>query len=204
MKKQSIFLLLICVAVFTLSIRPVFSQCSPLGNAAYYIKSSCGKYLTLQNLDTKAGTPVVLSDFNGSLAQQWKFIPRSPVPGEGYFYIQSNKVDRVLDVARGKDEDGTRVNLWNLVGGLAQEWESVQMDINLSFTQSRHKIRSRIGLKHLDKGGGPCSNNTPLMIWSQNNTPAQIWYYEAVVPTPPAAPKSPSRAQMLKTKLVRQ
>lgn len=40
----------------------------------YYIKSTCGKYLTVQNGNGNAVSPVALSDYNGSLAQQWKFV----------------------------------------------------------------------------------------------------------------------------------
>lgn len=181
MKKQTIIVLFIYAVLAS-----VFNITAN-GQNTYYIKSACGKYLTLQNLSINAGTPIVLSDFNASLAQQWKTVPKSNMQGEMIYYIQSVKApNRVMDVAFGKNEDGTRVNLYDFVGGVAQEW----MIISRPEWNGQYILRSMVGWKNLDKGGGPCTNNTPLMIWTDNRTPAQMWYLE---PVQPPAPPSPPR-----------
>jgi len=152
----------------------------------YYIKSACGKYLTVKNLGTNSGAPIVLSDFSASLAQQWKLVPRSRANGEHIFYIESVKSKKYMDVVWGKDADGTKVQLWDFTGGPAQEWTiSTGQSTN---PKDKSGIISQVGFKSLDKGGGPCDNNTPLMIWTRNNTAAQLWYFEEVVPNTPAPP----------------
>ena len=70
MKKQGISILLL-LAAFT-----VLFNISASGQN-YYIKSECGKYLTVQNLSTNSGAAIVLSDYSAALAQQWKLVLRS-------------------------------------------------------------------------------------------------------------------------------
>jgi hypothetical protein len=112
MKKQTIIALFICTAIAS-----IFSTAAN-GQNTYYIKSACGKYLTLQNLSGNAGTPVVLSDFDGSLAQQWKTMTQPNSQGGTNLYIQSVKIpSRVL----GKNEEVTQVQLCYYTGGPGQE-----------------------------------------------------------------------------------
>ena len=173
MKKQGISILLL-LAAFT-----VLFNISASGQN-YYIKSECGKYLTVQNLSTNSGAAIVLSDYSAALAQQWKLVPRSGANGEYIFYIQSVKSGKYLDVIWGKDADGTKIQLWDFTGGPAQEWTMTTME-GAAF-KGKSRIISQVGGKNLDKGGGPCTNNTPLMIWTRNDTSAQMWYFEEVVP----------------------
>lgn len=167
MKKQTIIALFIYVLITG------FFSATANGQNTYYIKSACGKYLTLQNLTGNAGTPVVLSDFDGSLAQQWKTVPKPNAQGGTSLFIQSVKMpSRVL----GKNEEGTRVQLCYFTGGSGQEWViKYRPEWNGVYT-----LRSLVGWENLYKGDGPCDNNTPLMISSDNETPAQMWYLEDV------------------------
>ncbi|GEM_PF-5864093 len=167
MKKQTIIALLICTFIAS-----VFSITAS-GQNTYYIKSACGKYLTLQNLSGNAGTPVVLSDFDGSLAQQWKTVPKPNAQGGTSLFIQSVKVpSRVL----GKNEEGTQVQLCYFTGGQGQEWViKYRPEWNGVYT-----LRSLVGWENLHKGDGPCDNNSPLMTSSDDESPAQMWYLEDV------------------------
>ena len=153
-------------------------------NDLFFIKSACGKYLTVQDGSGNAGSPIVLSDYNGSLAQQWKFVQAGN--DDHIFYITSALPGgKVLDVIWGKDADGTRVQLWNKMDAAAQKWQLILTDESKGL-EGKHMIQTQIGLgvnntfKNLDKGGGPCNNGTPIMIWTRNQTPAQMWYFEKV------------------------
>lgn len=177
MKNLSFASTLLCACFLAFFTTSGFSQ-------TYYIKSECGKYLTVQNLSTNSGTPIVLNDYSAALSQQWKIVPRSRANGEYIFYIESVKSGKYLDVVWGKDADGTKVQLWDFTGGPAQEWTFVTLE-GTSF-KGKSRIVSQLGGKNLDKGGGPCDNNTPLMIWTRNDSAAQMWYLEEILP--PAAP----------------
>lgn len=167
MKKQTIIVLFICTVLAS-----IFNTTAN-GQNSYYIKSACGKYLTLQNLSGNAGTPVVLSDFDGSLAQQWKTVTKPNAQGGTSHYFQSVKVpSKVL----GKNEDGTRVQLCYFTGGPDQEWViKYRPEWN-----GVYSLRSLVGWENLYKGDGPCDNNTALMISSDDETPEQMWYLEDV------------------------
>jgi len=167
MKKQTIIAIFIYVLI-----AGVFSNTAHSQNT-YYIKSACGKYLTLENLSGNAGTPVVLSDFDGSFAQQWRTLPKPNAQGGTSLFIQSVKMpSRVL----GKNEEGTRVQLCYFTGGLGQEWViNYRPEWNDIYT-----IQSLVGWEKLYKGDSPCDNNAPLMGSPDDETPAQMWYLEEV------------------------
>ena len=197
MKKHTFNRILFCAAFMILSSASLFAQ-------SYYIKSACGKYLTVKDLSTTAGSPVVLSDFQASKAQQWNFIPRSKANGEYIFYIESAKSGKYLDVVWGKDADGTKIQLWHFTGGPAQEWTITTLE-GTAF-KGKSRFVSQVGGKNLDKGGGPCNNNSPIMIWTRNDTDAQMWYLEEVVPPREtldlqAAPIKPINKQVMKKSL---
>jgi hypothetical protein len=178
MKKQFIWALCCLWSITAYSQKATF-------NDFFFIRSACGyKYLTVQNASGNAGSPIVLSDYNGSLAQQWKFVQAGN--DDHIFYITSALPGgKVLDVIWGKDADGTRVQLWNKMDAAAQKWQLILTDESKGL-EGKHMIQTQIGLgvnntfKNLDKGGGPCTNGTPIMIWTRNQTAAQMWYFEKV------------------------
>ncbi|AEE53422.1 tectonin domain-containing protein [Haliscomenobacter hydrossis] len=179
MKKQFIWALC-CLWSIT-----AYSQAATLDDY-FYIKSECGKYLTVQSSSGNAGSPIVLSEFNNTLAQQWKFVLAEGT--DNIFYITSATTgNRVLDVIWGKDADGTRVQLWNKMDAKAQKW--YLNNEHGAGVEGKYTIQTLVNVpgdirnfKNLDKGGGPCDNGTPIMIWTKNTTSAQKWYLVKVVP----------------------
>ena len=72
----------------------------------------------MRNADTANGTQVQIYQDNGTNAQNWLVVNL----GEGYYSLSpANAPGKLLQVDGGTT-DGTKVDIWSLLGGVNQKW----------------------------------------------------------------------------------
>ncbi|GEM_PF-4834042 len=140
-------------------------------NTGYNMRNLSGKYV-----QTDTNTPGMhnvkqykYSDMDG---QNWLFEDA----GNGYVYAR-NFFNYYLDVDNSKNDEGTNVKVYGYNGSNAQKWKYTKVSgkEKTKISSGNYIIRSKIGNKVLDVGGGSLNSGAALDIYTQNNTGAQIF-----------------------------
>ncbi|OUM60889.1 carbohydrate-binding module family 13 [Piromyces sp. E2] len=139
----------------------------------YYIKNTGSeKYLTVAGNNGAANTNIEISSFSGEAGQKWKVTRNS----EGYITLTSGLGDFMLDVANGKNNDGTNIIIYLAYGGEAQQYSLKSAD------GSSFIITTRVsnGGKALDVYNFGTSDGSNVCQWSVSGNTNQTWEFESV------------------------
>jgi LmbE family N-acetylglucosaminyl deacetylase len=112
------------------------------------------------------GTPVQLSQCNGTAAQEWQVMADGRILGLG---------GKCLDVRGGSTANGTAIQVWDCAGVVNQQWK----------VMSNGQLRGHGG-KCLDVRGGSTADGTPIQLWDCVSTANQLWSPALDMPYYPA------------------
>jgi glucosylceramidase len=115
-----------------------------------------GKCLDVANGSTADGTPVQITDCNGSTAQRWTLTADGGIRALG----------KCLDVSGGSTADGAQVQLYTCNGTGAQRW---------SYDAATRDVVNTQADKCLDVTGRSSANGTRVQIWSCTGAANQKW-----------------------------
>ena len=119
-----------------------------------------------------SGDRVVTNRTLGADRSDWQLTPSAVIPGE--YWIRSATGERLLDVTAANPAAGSRLQIWDRVGGPNQRWKIIPSPEPAYFF-----IKSDMG-RYLDVQWGSPAPGTPVHIWDFNGGDAQKW---RIVPT---------------------
>lgn len=91
---------------------------------------------------------------------------------DGYYVVVNQSSDgRVLDVAGGSCNAGTRVQLYSANGTNAQKWRVRALG------NGAYSLTAFVSGKALDVPGGNASNGSFVQQWDWNGSGAQMWVF---------------------------
>ncbi len=146
------------------------------GDGYYSIFTKNYLKVDVDNASTPNGTNIKLYTSNNSNAQQFKFIPTangiaSQVLENGYYFINSALDENyVVDLAAGKINNNTNIQLYSLNSTKAQKWYLTYID------NGYYKITSSVSsFKTLDVYAGRTIDGTNVQLFDYNGSYAQQW-----------------------------
>lgn len=135
------------------------------------VNAVSGTVIDLTGGNAAAGTALQLYFNNLTAAQAWHFVSTSLVD-DGYYVVVNQSSDgRVLDVAGGSCNAGTRVQLYSANGTNAQKWRVRALG------NGAYSLTAFVSGKALDVPGGNASNGSFVQQWDWNGSGAQMWVF---------------------------
>jgi hypothetical protein len=132
------------------------------------------------NGNTGNGTPIIISDCTGSDQQNWTRLTPGGQTSITTLSVTVNKVKKCMDVSGSGTADGTKVQLWDCNGTVAQQWQQVDGRPGALVNPNSGKC--------LDLPNSNTTNGTQLVINPCNGGASQHWGEEAsstTLGTPP-------------------
>lgn len=155
-------------------------QVTKLSDGWYKIVNKySGKSLDIAGGNSKDGAVVQQYDYNGSYAQQWRFVDA----GEGYCYIQS-RLGTYLERKDGSTNEGTRIQTYTLNFSNAQKWrvESPKQPSGVAIQNGATYIITTVlnTSQVLDISGGSSVNGANVQLWNESMVSQQKFRIESV------------------------
>lgn len=146
------------------------------GNNTYSIHSLCSiDYLLDLNASANDGSNVTLWQSHGGKNQQWAIKPATPAIANGTYTITSRLADVAsFDIINGVNRDGANVAIWQLHGGLNQQWQ-----LSYDAASGAYTIYNTYTQHYLTLASQSANNGTNVELQSNNNTCATKWYIHA-------------------------
>lgn len=167
---------LACMGLAALACLPLAAQANggliALNPGKYFIKSGLANiYVDTVDGESDAGTLMYLRGKLDASREIWEIIPT----GDGYYYIKS-EFGRYLDVKGGSAAPGTRTQLLDFNGSLAQQW-AIEYE-----AAGRWTLRSRLGTFLAAKDAATTWGTPVWMADGGRGTdqpPEQEWVFES-------------------------
>ncbi len=143
------------------------------GNNTYSIHSLCSvDYLLDLNASVNNGSNVTLWQSHGGKNQQWAIKPATPAVANGTYTITSRLANAAsFDIINGINQDGANVAIWQLHGGLNQQWQ-----LSYDAASGSYTIYNTYTKHYLTLANQSANNGINVELQSNNNTCATKWY----------------------------
>ena len=142
-----------------------------VGNGSYYIISKTGKTIGLRGNSANAGVNVQMTDNSGKSTQQWYLqIQSESLVGNGTYYLKSASTGKlVLDISGGSKSDRANVQIYNVNGTNAQQFQITHVKDGYC------KIISKNSGKALEYNSGADVNGANVYQNAWNGKNNQLW-----------------------------
>ena len=144
-----------------------------LGNNTYSLHSVCSvAYVLDLNGSTANGTGMSLWRAHGGKNQQWLIRTATPPVANGTYSVTSRLANKAsFDIINGVSQDGANVAIWQLHGGVNQQWQ-----LTYNPTDGSYKIYNAYTKHHLSLASQTANNGNNIQMQTDNNTCATKWY----------------------------